>query len=122
MASPRLTDTPASKDLPASEEELRESRSFTPKLISTIRDGYDAAKFQRDAVAGLTVAIVALPLSLAIAIASGATPASGLYAAIVGGFLVSMLGGSRVQVGGPAGAFIVPVSYTHLTLPTNREA
>jgi SulP family sulfate permease len=62
-----------------------------------------------DAVAGLTVAIVALPLSMAIAIASGLTPDRGLYTAIVGGFLVSALGGSRFQIGGPAGAFIVLV-------------
>ncbi|WP_411224691.1 SulP family inorganic anion transporter [Marivita sp. S2033] len=65
-----------------------------------------------DAIAGLTVAIVALPLSMAIAIASGATPAQGLYTAIVGGFLVSLLGGSRFQIGGPAGAFIVLVAAT----------
>ena len=65
-----------------------------------------------DAVAGLTVAIVALPLSMAIAIASGATPERGLYTAIVGGFLVSALGGSRFQIGGPAGAFIVLVAAT----------
>lgn len=83
---------------------------FTPKLVSTFRDGYDGEKLRRDAIAGLTVAIVALPLSMAIAIASGATPAAGLYAAIVGGFLVSALGGSRHQIGGPAGAFIVLVA------------
>lgn len=83
---------------------------LTPKLISTFRDGYSLALFQRDAVAGLTVAIVALPLSMAIAIASGATPAAGLYTAIVGGFIVSMLGGSRHQIGGPAGAFIVLIA------------
>lgn len=84
--------------------------SFTPKLITTFRDGYGASSFQRDLVAGLTVAIVALPLSMGIAIASGSTPAAGLYAAIVGGFLVSALGGSRHQIGGPAGAFIVLVA------------
>ncbi|MCO4054589.1 MAG: SulP family inorganic anion transporter [Bosea sp.] len=83
---------------------------LVPKLISTLAEGYDAQRLGRDAVAGLTVAIVALPLSMAIAIASGATPAAGLYAAIVGGFLVSALGGSRFQVGGPAGAFIVLVA------------
>ena len=63
-------------------------------------------------MAGLTVAIVALPLSMAIAIASGVTPDRGLYTAIVGGFLVSLLGGSRFQIGGPAGAFIVLVAAT----------
>lgn len=85
---------------------------FTPKLVTVFREGYSAAKLKRDAIAGLTVAIVALPLSMAIAIASGATPAQGLYTAIVGGFLVSALGGSRFQIGGPAGAFIVLVAAT----------
>ncbi len=85
---------------------------FTPKLVTVLREGYGAAELRRDAIAGLTVAIVALPLSMAIAIASGATPAQGLYTAIVGGFLVSALGGSRFQIGGPAGAFIVLVAAT----------
>ena len=79
-----------------------------PKLLTTL-PGYDAAQFRADALAGLTVALVALPLSLAIAIASGANPATGLITAIVGGFLISLLGGSRVQIGGPTGAFIVVV-------------
>ncbi|WP_323009286.1 SulP family inorganic anion transporter [Paracoccus sp. (in: a-proteobacteria)] len=83
---------------------------FTPKLITVLREGYGVAQLRADAVAGLTVAIVALPLSMAIAIASGASPAQGLYTAIIGGFLVSALGGSRYQVGGPAGAFIVLVA------------
>ena len=85
---------------------------FTPKLVTVLRKGYGAAELRRDAIAGLTVAIVALPLSMAIAIASGATPAQCLYTAIVGGFLVSALGGSRFQIGGPAGAFIVLVAAT----------
>lgn len=85
---------------------------FTPKLLSVLREGYGLPQLRTDAIAGLTVAIVALPLSMAIAIASGATPAQGLYTAIVGGFLVSMLGGSRFQIGGPAGAFIVLVAST----------
>lgn len=85
---------------------------FTPKLLTVLREGYGLPQLRADAIAGLTVAIVALPLSMAIAIASGATPAQGLYTAIVGGFLVSMLGGSRFQVGGPAGAFIVLVAST----------
>ncbi len=85
---------------------------FTPKLVTVLREGYRLPQLRVDAVAGLTVAIVALPLSMAIAIASGATPAQGLYTAIVGGFLVSMLGGSRFQIGGPAGAFIVLVAST----------
>ena len=83
---------------------------FTPKLVTVLREGYGAAQLRADALAGLTVAIVALPLSMAIAIASGASPAQGLYTAIVGGFLVSALGGSRYQIGGPAGAFIVLVA------------
>src|ERR1700730_15855204 len=83
---------------------------FTPKLVTVLREGYGLEGLRADAVAGLTVAIVALPLSMAIAIASGVTPERGLYAAIVGGFLVSALGGSRFQVGGPAGAFIVLVA------------
>lgn len=85
---------------------------FTPKLVTVLREGYRLKNLQTDAVAGLTVAIVALPLSMAIAIASGVGPERGLYTAIVGGFLVSALGGSRFQIGGPAGAFIVLVAAT----------
>ncbi|XSG83623.1 MAG: SulP family inorganic anion transporter [Methyloligella sp. ZOD6] len=85
---------------------------FTPKLITVLREGYGLADLRADALAGLTVAIVALPLSMAIAIASGVTPDRGLYTAIVGGFLVSALGGNRFQIGGPAGAFIVIVAAT----------
>lgn len=85
---------------------------FTPKLVTVLREGYGLANLRADAIAGLTVAIVALPLSMAIAIASGATPAQGLYTAIVGGFFVSAFGGSRFQIGGPAGAFIVLVAAT----------
>lgn len=88
---------------------------FTPKLVSVLREGYGRAEFAADAVSALTVAIVALPLSMAIAIASGVEPQRGLYAAIFGGFLVSALGGSRHQVGGPAGAFIVLVAGTVAT-------
>ena len=83
---------------------------FMPKLVSVLREGYDVAAFRADVIAGLTVAIVALPLSMAIAIASGFGPERGLFTAIVGGFLISALGGSRFQVGGPAGAFIVLVA------------
>src|SRR5215510_4684609 len=85
---------------------------FTPKLVTILRDGYTAADFRADALAGLTVAIVALPLSMAIAIGSGLSPDKGLYTAIVGGFFISALGGSRYQIGGPAGAFIVLVATT----------
>lgn len=83
---------------------------FTPKLLTVLREGYGGDELRADAFAGLTVAIVALPLSMAIAIASGLGPERGLYAAIVGGFFVSLLGGSRFQIGGPAGAFIVLVA------------
>jgi SulP family sulfate permease len=85
---------------------------FTPKLVTIIGEGYRLSHLRSDLVAALTVAIVALPLSMAIAIASGVTPAQGLYTAIVGGFVVSALGGSRFQIGGPAGAFIVLVAAT----------
>jgi SulP family sulfate permease len=85
---------------------------FTPKLVTILGEGYGARELKADVIAGLTVAIVALPLSMAIAIASGLTPDRGLYAAIVGGFFVSALGGSRFQIGGPAGAFIVLVAAT----------
>jgi sulfate permease, SulP family len=85
---------------------------FTPKLITILREGYGRADLKADVIAGLTVAIVALPLSMAIAIASGVTPERGLYTAVAGGFVVSALGGSRFQIGGPAGAFIVLVAAT----------
>jgi SulP family sulfate permease len=85
---------------------------FTPKLITVLREKYGLADLRADVMAGLTVAIVALPLSMAIAIASGVTPDRGLYTAIIGGFLISALGGSRFQIGGPAGAFIVLVAAT----------
>lgn len=83
---------------------------FRPKLITALAEGYGGATLRADAFAGLTVAVVALPLSMAIAIASGLAPEHGLFAAVVGGFLVSALGGSRFQIGGPAGAFIVLVA------------
>ena len=85
---------------------------FMPKIVTVLREGYGFADLRADAIAGLTVAIVALPLSMAIAIASGTTPDRGLITAIVGGFLISLLGGSRFQIGGPAGAFIVLVAAT----------
>ena len=85
---------------------------FTPKLFTVLREGYGLTDLKADAISGLTVAIVALPLSMAIAIACGVSPASGLSTAIVGGFMVSAFGGSRFQIGGPAGAFIVLVAAT----------
>ncbi|HTJ64058.1 MAG TPA: SulP family inorganic anion transporter [Alphaproteobacteria bacterium] len=85
---------------------------YTPKLVTILREHYGLGDLKADVLAGLTVAIVALPLSMAIAIASGVTPDRGLYTAIVGGFVVSAIGGSRFQIGGPAGAFIVLVAAT----------
>lgn len=82
---------------------------LVPMSFTALREGYGVAMLRADALAGLTVAIVALPLSMAIAIASGVGPERGLFTAIVGGFLVSLFGGSRFQIGGPAGAFIVLV-------------
>lgn len=79
-----------------------------PKILTTLKT-YDRTQFASDVVAGVTVAMVALPLSLAIAIASGAPPEKGLVTAIVAGLMISLLGGSRVQIGGPTGAFIVVV-------------
>ncbi|KZD09984.1 SulP family inorganic anion transporter [Oceanibaculum pacificum] len=82
---------------------------YIPKLVTSLREGYRWDDFRHDAIAGLTVAIVALPLAMALAIASGTTPERGLYTAIVAGFLISALGGSRFQIGGPTGAFVVVV-------------
>ena len=82
---------------------------FTPKIISVLKEGYSFAKAYSDVLAGITVAIVALPLAMALGIASGASPGQGIITAIIAGFLISMLGGSRVQIGGPTGAFVVVV-------------
>lgn len=83
--------------------------TFTPKLVTSLREGYSATQFRADAIAGVTVAIVALPLAMALGIASGATPDKGLITAVIAGFLISALGGSRLQVGGPTGAFVVVI-------------
>ena len=89
-----------------SEAAKQYARMFVPKLYTVLREGYGWNDLRADAIAGLTVAIVALPLAMALAIASGATPEKGLYTAIVAGFLISAFGGSRVQIGGPTAAFI----------------
>ncbi len=86
-----------------------ESAPALPKLVLCLR-GYTAQAFAADAVAGVTVGLVALPLAMAFAIASGVTPQSGIYCAIVAGFLISALGGSRTQIGGPTGAFVIVVA------------
>lgn len=83
-------------------------KSLTPKLCTTLKD-YSKEQFAKDFTAGIIVAIIALPLSIALAIASGVSPEKGLHTAIIAGFLISMLGGSRVQIGGPTGAFMVIV-------------
>ena len=83
--------------------------ALVPKLITVLKEGYGLAQLRADVVAGLTVAVVALPLSMALAMASGARPDQGLITAIIGGFIISALGGSRYQIGGPAAAFIVIV-------------
>lgn len=82
--------------------------TYRPKLVSALK-GYSLSKFKDDAVAGIVVGIVALPLAIAFAIASGVSPAIGLITAITGGFIVSVFGGNSVQIGGPTGAFIVIV-------------
>lgn len=82
---------------------------FTPKVFTVLREGYRLRDMRADAIAGLTVAIVALPLAMALGIASGASPDKGLVTAVVAGFLISALGGSRVQVGGPTGAFVIVI-------------
>lgn len=83
--------------------------TFTPKLFTLLKNSYSSSDLRSDAIAGLTVAIVALPLAMALAIASGASPDKGLITAVIAGFLISFLGGSRVQIGGPTGAFVVVI-------------
>jgi sulfate permease, SulP family len=80
-----------------------------PKLITVLKEGYSATQLRQDVIAGLIVGIVALPLAIAFAIASGVKPEQGLYTAVIAGFIISAFGGSRVQIGGPTGAFIVIV-------------
>src|SRR4051812_14247390 len=84
-------------------------RIFSPKLLTVLREGYTKTQFGADVAAGIVVGIVALPLAIAFAIASGVKPEQGLYTAIIPGFIIALLGGSRVQVSGPTGAFIVVV-------------
>src|SRR5689334_22915007 len=81
-----------------------------PKLVDTLRRGYSGEACLNDLLAGVTVGLVALPLAMAFAIASGVAPQNGLYCAVVAGFIISALGGSRTQIGGPTGAFVVIVA------------
>ena len=83
---------------------------WTPKLVSCLRAGYTHKDLISDFIAGVTVGLVALPLAMAFGIASGVSPQAGIYTAVVAGFLISALGGSRVQIGGPTGAFVVIVA------------
>ena len=84
-------------------------RKLEPKLLTILRDGYTRKQFNGDLLGGLTVGVVALPLSIALAVASGVKPEQGLYTAIFAGFVIAVLGGSRAQISGPTGAFIVIV-------------
>ena len=88
---------------------MKSANPFVPALITCLREGYNFQTFRSDVVAGVTVAIVALPLAMAMAVASGASPDKGLVTAVVAGFFISLLGGSRVQIGGPTGAFVVVI-------------
>ena len=106
MTTTNSTNTPGLARAPSA------SDLFTPKIVTVLREGYGLGDLRADVFAGLTVAIVALPLSMAIAIASGVTPERGLFTAAIGGFLISALGGSRFQIGGPAAAFTVLVAAT----------
>src|SRR5712672_3745157 len=92
----------------ASSKDLK-IQDWLPRSISSLRD-YSWHKFSADALAGITVGLVALPLAMAFAIASGVPPQAGLYCAVVAGFLISALGGSSVQIGGPTGAFVIVVA------------
>src|SRR6187455_3341532 len=86
-----------------------EIEDWLPRSVSALKT-YSTEKFVSDLIAGVTVGLVALPLAMAFAIASGVTPQAGLYTAVVAGFLISALGGSRTQIGGPTGAFVVIVA------------
>ena len=88
------------------------AEAFTPRLVDALRRNYSLADLKADASAGFSVAVVSLPLAMALAVASGVSPASGLVTAIVGGFITSLLGGSRYQIGGPATAFVALMAKT----------
>src|SRR3954466_1586216 len=87
---------------------MNDTNSFRPRLLHTLKN-YSLQDFLADLTAGVTVGIVALPLAMAFGIASGVDPRAGIYTAIVAGFIISVLGGSRVQIGGPTGAFVAIV-------------
>src|SRR5437763_11934179 len=97
------------------------SNSNLPKFVLALRT-YNAKAFLHDLLAGITVGLVALPLAMAFGIASGVTPQAGLYTAVVAGFLISALGGSRTQIGGPTGEFVVIVAGIDVSLGLPRLA
>ena len=82
---------------------------FIPKVFTCLQDGYSASILRKDVFTGLTVAIISFPLAIALAIASGVPPERGLYTAIIAGFIISIFGRSRYQIGGPTGAFVVTI-------------
>lgn len=84
-------------------------KNFAPKIYEVLKQGYNRDYLRRDATAGMTVAIISIPLAMALAIASGVTPAQGLYTAVVAGFFIALCGGCRYQIGGPTGAFVVVI-------------
>ena len=85
-------------------------KNYSPKLLEIVRtQGYSAKRFKQDLSAGLTVSVISIPLSMALAIASGVSPAQGLYTAIVAGFFIAMFAGGRYQIGGPTGAFAIVI-------------
>ncbi|MBQ9090571.1 MAG: STAS domain-containing protein [Alphaproteobacteria bacterium] len=84
-------------------------RHFTPKIVEIFRKKYTLKEFKRDCIAALTVSVVSIPLAMALAIASGVEPAQGLYTAVIAGFLTALFGGSRYQIGGPTGAFVIVI-------------
>ena len=86
------------------------SPDLKPKLVSVLSEGYGRHELSRDVLSGIVVGIVALPLAIAFGIASGVRPEQGLYTAIIAGFIISALGGSRVQIGGLTGAFVILVA------------
>ena len=104
-----MTVSPEPAPSVAHSSKLGDLSPFTPKLVTVFREGYSRANLRADIFAGLTVAIVAMPLSMALAIASGVGPERGLFTAVIAGVLISALGGSRHQIGGPTGAFVVVI-------------
>src|SRR5687767_107453 len=108
LLNPGLSDGDASR--PARSRLAAVLQPFIPKSVVCFREGYTRRLFISDLIAGITVGVIALPLAIAFAIGSHVRPEQGLYTAIVAGFLISLLGGSRVQIGGPTGAFVVIIA------------